>query len=320
MELFDKIYGCYYQVIRHILNQAALSPVGRHEVEELCRKYGFEESALALAPKLLGGSLPLLDEKGRSRLLHFPSKLPLTSLQKSWLKALTADPRFALFFTEEQLEEIRRELEDADPLYRQEDFYYYDQYGDGDPYEDASYRENFLQILRSLEENRILLAAYERKNGRMRRFETIPLKLQYSSKDDKFRLLCLEKSRGQWTKHTVLNLGRIKSCHISAEKWTSALPASPPPKCREPVLLEISGERNSLERCMLHFAHYEKRTEYDEKTEKWLCSIYYDREDEPELLIDVLSFGPVVRVLGPERFLCQLRQRVKRQHLLLKKS
>ena len=41
-----------------------------------------------------------------------------------------------------------------------------------------------------------------------------------------------------------------------------------------------------------------------------------DREDEPELLIDVLSFGPVVRVLGPEDFVRQVRQRVERQHQL----
>ena len=67
---------------------------------------------------------------------------------------------------------------------------------------------------------------------------------------------------------------------------------------------------------MLHFANYEKRTEYDEKREKWICSICCDREDEPELLIDVLSFGPVVRVLGPEDFVRQVRQRVERQHQL----
>ena len=316
MELFDKVYGCYYQVVKHILKQADLNPVSRREVEELCRTYGFEESALALAPKLFGGSLPLLDENGGSRLKHLPPKLPLTSLQKSWLKALTADPRVALFFTESELREVRKELEGTEPLYRQEDFYYYDQYCDGDPYGSPDYVENFRQILRALEENRILLVAYEGKKGRLRRFETIPLKLQYSSRENKFRLLCLEKNRGQWTKRTVLNLGRMKSCHVSAETCSPAAQTTAPPKCQEPVLLGISGERNSLERCMLHFAHYEKRTEYDEEKEKWLCSIYYEREDETELLIDVLSFGPVVRVLGPEDFLRQVRERVKRQHQL----
>ena len=34
-------------------------------------------------------------------------------------------------------------------------------------------------------------------------------------------------------------------------------------------------------------------------------------------MIDVLSFGPVVKVLGPESFLAQVKERVKRQHELL---
>ena len=321
MELFDKVYGCYYRAVRHILEQASLGPVERRQAEELCRRYGFEESALALVPKLFGGSLPLLDEEGESRLKNTPPKLSLTGLQKSWLKALTGDPRFLLFFTDAEIEEMQKELEDTEPLYRQEDFYYYDRYGDGDTYEDPVYRENFSQAQRALAERRILLVAYEGKKGRVRPFEALPLRMQYSSREDKFRLCCLEKQHGRWEKRTVLNMGRMKGCHVSAERWASAMLAREqqslfPEESREPVRLEINGERNSLERCMLHFANYEKRTEYDEKREKWICSICCDREDEPELLIDVLSFGPVVRVLGPEDFVRQVRQRVERQHQL----
>ena len=47
-----------------------------------------------------------------------------------------------------------------------------------------------------------------------------------------------------------------------------------------------------------------------------ICSIYYDKADETELLIDILSFGPVVRVLGPEPFLGLIKARVRRQHRL----
>lgn len=82
------------------------------------------------------------------------------------------------------------------------------------------------------------------------------------------------------------------------------------------MVLKISGERNSLERCMLHFANYEKHTEYDAEMKCWICSIHYDLADETELLIDILSFGPVVRVLGPSSFVRQIRKRVKRQHEL----
>ena len=68
---------------------------------------------------------------------------------------------------------------------------------------------------------------------------------------------------------------------------------------------------------MLHFAHYEKQTVYEPESNTWLCSIYYDPADETELLIELLSFGPVIQVLGPEEFLSKVRERVRRQHELL---
>ncbi len=41
-------------------------------------------------------------------------------------------------------------MEDVEPLYRQEDIVYFDRYGDGDPYEDEQYVENFRLILEEL--------------------------------------------------------------------------------------------------------------------------------------------------------------------------
>ena len=121
----------------------------------------------------------------------------------------------------------------------------------------------------------------------------------------------------------MLNVSRIRACHLSRRNLPDVLSGNlparafrPVSRCTEPVLIEISGERNSLVRCMLHFANYEKHTRYQEETGSWLCSIYYDLADETELLIDILSFGPVIQVLGPEPFLHQIRQRVKKQHEL----
>ena len=117
----------------------------------------------------------------------------------------------------------------------------------------------------------------------------------------------------------TLNLSKIRACHPS-KREVSIEPAEyrfcNRGKSQEPVVLEISGERNSLERCMLQFSNYEKHTEFDEERKCWICSIYYDKADETELLIDILSFGPVVRVLGPEPFLGLIKARVRRQHRL----
>lgn len=336
MELFDKIYSCYYTVVRRILEEAGKRGLTERELQEICSQFGFQESALAIVPRLTDGTWPFLekqpDKTYRSRLAH-TGKLPLTNLQKSWLFSLLNDPRLRLFFDDEEMVELRSQLSEAlgvtgpevspDQLYQEEDFYYFDRYTDGDPYESPEYRRHFRTILSALSDKRVLLIAYEGKKGRPLTFEARPCQLQYSSKDDKFRLCCLQLYRGRYCRDAILNLARIKDCHLS-QKTTEGSPEFkdlegyfiPPQKSAEPVLLRISGERNSLERCMLHFANYEKHTEYEKETGSWLCSIYYDMADETELLIDILSFGPVVKVLGPESFLRQVKTRVRRQHQL----
>ncbi|MBS5782811.1 MAG: WYL domain-containing protein [Clostridium sp.] len=72
-------------------------------------------------------------------------------------------------------------------------------------------------------------------------------------------------------------------------------------------------EHDALERCMLQFASYDKQTVYDEEKGCHVCEIFYDIMEETELLIRILSFGPVVEVLGPERIQKQIRQRIARQ-------
>lgn len=323
MELFHEIYSCYFDVVRRILTEAQEEPVTAGRMEEIASAHGFMETALAILPKLTGGFWPLLEDAGdkkyRSRLSKAP-KTPLSSLQKSWLKALLQDRRIRLFLTDEDICVLTQELSAEKPLYRDEDFHYYDRYTDGDPVASEEYRMHFQTALAALREGKVLLIAYEGKAGRIRSFEAAPYQIQYSSKDDKFRLCCLKYSRGAFRLNTLLNISKIRDCRLSSQpapKSVADYRFRPVSRAPEPVLLQISGERNSLERCMLHFASYEKHTEYDEENGCWLCSIYYDSADETELLIDVLSFGPVVKVLGPKSFLAQVRERVKRQHELL---
>lgn len=270
MELFHKIYSCYYNVVRHILDEAWQSPITRQDMEDICRAYGFQESALSIIPKLTDGTWALLEEQDKhtfkSRLGHAVPAVPLTNLQKAWLKSLMQDPRFQLFFTDRQLELLAGEWDGLPSLYCEDDFYCYDRYRDGDSYGSPSYRKHFQSVLKAIQEERVLLVAYEGKHGRVHSFETAPYQLQYSSKDDKFRLCCLQLHGNTFSRSTILNLARIKDCHVTSKSCPPDLEArcfEPIQKASEPVVLKISGERNSLERCMLHFANYEKHTEYD---------------------------------------------------------
>lgn len=322
MELFSKVYNCYYQVVGRILSRCVKEPITEKQMREICEEYGFGESALYIVPKLISGQWAFIEEaKGNCFLskLGKLEKFPLTSLQKSWLKALLSDTRLRLFIEKDVFLQMEEALKDIEPLYKMEDFYYFDQYQGGDLYEDEIYIENFKTILKAIREHNCILISYENRKGGISFIECLPYEMLYSEKEDRFRVEAIKIEKQRMREGITLNLGKIKACQLLEDKIIEEIPIDKITKTRqaqEPVLIEISGERNSLERCMLHFASYKKKTEYDEQKKCYLCSIYYDKRDETELLIQILSFGPVIRVLGPEPFLAQIKGRIKKQYEL----
>ncbi len=143
----------------------------------------------------------------------------------------------------------------------------------------------------------------------------VPARLEYSVKNDKFRLLALKPSKHGRMKLELLNLSRIRRVRPVGRTLSSTIDLNALIRnsyYKEPVTLRIVNRRNALERTMLHFANYEKNTtKIDEDT--YECLIYYNQNMETELLIEVLSFGPMLTVIGNERFLCSLKARLRRQ-------
>ncbi len=307
MELFSEIHNCYYQVLRHLL--CSQDAVTIQDMSERIRREGFEESLLAIIPKIESGTWQLFERKGE----YFLSKIskafltPLTTLEKRYLKALLADPRIGLFLRQEQQETMEAMLSDVSPLWRPDQFYYYDRFADGDPYTDESYRNNFRTLLAAQKNRQYVDLDYTSPRGTRVHHYYVPARLEYSVKNDKFRVLALERTRHNNVKLEILNIARIEHVKLNAVIQNSYY--------KEPLRMRIVNKRNALERAMLHFANYEKNTvKIDEDT--YECLIYYNQSMETELLIEVLSFGPMLTVLGNDRFLNSLKQRLQRQRKL----
>ncbi len=322
MELFSEVYGCYYTVVSRVLSKAQ-DGMTRAQIESLVNADGFYESSFHLLPSLFSGKWSLLDERKGcyfSR-LSGEAKRPLTALERSWLKALAEDPRIRLFLEDEQLESLRQALADVPPLYLQDDFHIYDRHRDGDDFTNPRYRSVFRTVLQAIKEQRPVLVGYESPGGMRTTKRYLPYRLSYSAKDDKFRLLCAALNKRQnRLQRITLNLARITSAQLdegfvdNAEELAALFSRT---LCTKPVVLEISTERNALERCMLQFASFERQTVYDRERDRYTCCLWYDAADETELLIRILSFGPTVKVLEPVGFLNQIKSRIRRQLELL---
>ena len=107
--LFSEIYGSYFNVVAAVLTEAADGTLTANRLTAIVQEKAFAESTLSIPAALKSEGWPLLDSDLQSALQHKPT-MPLTSLQKRWLKALLADPRIALFDPD------TTGLEDVEPL------------------------------------------------------------------------------------------------------------------------------------------------------------------------------------------------------------
>ena len=299
--LFSEIYGSYFAAVSEILSLAVDNKLTGKALTDTIQHQAFGESLLTIPTSLKDGSWALLRQDFRTPIKNHP-QTPLTTLQKQWLKALLSDPRIKLFAPSVE------GLEDFEPLYDPDTFVYFDRYTDGDPYEDEHYIEIFRSILQAINEKRRLRIRYHGHRNTRHCYDCIPYKLEYSAKDDKFRMISAQ--RGD---RLTVNLSRIRSVKL-LEPWDEA--DFKPANYREKSLvMELCDERNALERAMLHFSDLEKETvKLDDK--HYRITVWYRQDDEPEMLIRILSFGPVLQVLEPESMVQQIRERIEKQFKL----
>lgn len=300
--IFSELYSAYYNAVAAILAKACDHPLSKAELRGIIMQKAFGESLLSIEPALLEERWQLLKADGTTPIRHAPT-MPLTVLQRRWLKAITLDPRIRLF------PDACFEDPDVEPLFRQEDIDVFDRYSDGDPFEDETYIRHFRLILDAIR-NRVPLAidAVTGK-GETVHHVLMPDALEYSEKDDKFRLV------GHGSRRLFVNLSRILRCSRSESGWQP--PEEPPePPVQKTVVLELVDRRNALERVLMHFAHFEKQAERLDQ-DRYRIRIVYQQEDETEILIRVLAFGPMIRVTSPENFTALVKERLRRQQALL---
>ncbi len=296
--IFSELYSAYYNAVADILSRALEGERSEKELGSIVSRRAFGESVLTIMPALKSEKWQLLNSDMTTPLEHKPT-MPLTTLQRRWLKAISLDPRIRLFGVEIP------GLEDVEPLFTREDYFIYDRYSDGDPYEDKEYVRQFRVILKALRTGGQIKFEMTNRYGNTMFVRCRPLRLEYSEKDDKFRLVT-----AGWRSVSTVNVAKIRNClPYKGEKTVDVEERGP---CQDTLTLKVTDERNALERVMLHFAHFEKQAERLDK-DTYLLKIKYLRDDESEMVIRILSFGPMVEVVGPDSFRKLIIDKLKKQ-------
>jgi len=296
--IFSELYSAYYNTVAAILSAILDGEHAEQELQKIVMDRAFGESVLTIMPSLKSEKWQLVRSGMTTPLEHKPT-IPLTTLQKRWLKAISLDPRVKLFGVEFP------DLEDVEPLFTSADYYIYDQYNDGDPFEDEQYIKNFRIVLEAIRKGTQIKFDMINRKGNMMFVRCRPLRLEYSEKDDKFRVVT-----AGWRAVSTVNLAKIRSCaHDMGYRRVSGREKK---VAHDTITVKIRDERNAMERFMLHFAHFEKRAEKLDK-KHYLVKIKYAHDEESEMVIRILSFGPMAQVLEPEPFRKLVIEKLQKQ-------
>ncbi len=295
--IFSELYSAYYNTVARILSSSLSGEYTEKELQKKVTENAFSESVLTIIPSLKSGKWQLTDSSLKPIIKKEPT-MPLTTLERRWLKAVSLDPRVKLFGVEFP------DLSGIEPLFTPDDYKVYDKYSDGDPFESEDYIRIFRTLYSAVKEKSPVKITYENRNGKMSWARLYPVGFEYSMKEDKLRVIakgCL---------FSKLNIRRIHTC----VPYTGSAPFNGNPKAEEKkdLVLLISNERNTLERAMLHFAHFEKKAERTSYG-RYILRLKYYATDESELVIRVLSFGPTVKVIGPDDFVSLIKNRLDMQ-------
>ncbi|MGN1304327.1 MAG: WYL domain-containing protein [Oscillospiraceae bacterium] len=312
MKLFSEINCTYYNITEKVLKQKS---VKKEDIRRIISKNGFSETVLFLEPELIGkNNMGLLTEKDGiyTSILKNEPHIPLTNVQKKWLCAVLNDKKSSLFLDKEQKAELY-ELLGAEPLFNSTSIHFFDRFTDGDDFENEDYIKHFRNILCSMHENRLIKISFQsRKNDRITHYY-LPERVEYSSKNDKFRVHVIRYNKSKPIERGIINIAQINSTELTDVIAGNGLDEASPKK---EVVLRVSSERNAINRFMMEFAELERVSEFDDETKECTVAMKYDIKDETEILIRILSFGPVVEVLQPDDFRKQIARRIGLQRQL----
>jgi predicted DNA-binding transcriptional regulator YafY len=321
--IYNEIYGLYYFMLEKILEKAKDNDITLKEINQIVSQYGFSESSIYFTPEVTsqteGYNLLRATNSGYSSILKSKPTEFLTNIQESFIKSILKDKRIHLFLSGNMVRELSEALLDTKPLFNIDDITHSETALDSDNYSDEKYTSSFKTILQAIRNQKALKICFNSSKGERKTLKVMPYKFEYGVRDDKFRLCGVSIFSDNPRHYVKINLSRILSVSSLNQSYDVDFDSFINKKKKpEPIEIEVSNMRNGFERVFISLSNYERVSSFNEETGKCSIKIYYTDDDEQELLILLMSFGPAIKVLGPLEFKERFIERIRKQLDILK--
>lgn len=328
MELFNEVKNRYFQLVFKIINECADGKV-RNDLIKIVDHGEFEQKLIgknqkSFADMLLNkggmdGNLNLVKEENG---IFYPcignkGELPLpirfTNLEKAWLKALISQPEVRIALSDNTFNKLQRELESLDSPISKEYFEVTNTVKLQEINQLENYQENLKLIIEALTlEKPIRYSNIDKKGNVHANKLALPVNLEYSMSDSRFRVSLYSIDDNRPVMANVFSLSDISIVdeEISIDRETAKKILFEQKYSEEPIILEVTDKRTAMERCFMCFSGME-RTARNLGNDKYEIRLNYYLFEEENLIQNIISLGPYVKVLSPPRIAAEVVKRVK---------
>lgn len=341
MELFNEVKNRYFQLIFTILNECAdgkakadiLRIIDEGEFEQkvigknqksfadLILNRCSEDENLNLLTEKDGGFYPSVENVGRQRCIKDnedgksvlpPLPIRFTKLEKAWLKALLEVPDIKMVLSDETFAKLRKELDGFDSSIKSEYFELTNTIKLPDIALQNNYEKNFRIFLDALiQEKPVRYSNTDKKGNIYKNMLALPVAIEYSMRDSRFRISMYSIDDKRPVMANIFSLSdlRIVDEEVGIDRETAKRLLFEQRYSEEPVVLEVTDIKAAMERSFMCFSGME-RTARNLGNNKYEIRLNYYLFEEENLIRNIISLGPYVKVISPQRIADEIVKRV----------
>lgn len=324
MEIFTEAKSTFYKALEEIINTAHEEGIiSRNEIYQILTKYGcnfpvLENRVFGKNKSYQKNVFVLKQQDEQSYKLRIDAKIPpyVTNLEILWLQFILSSRYVNLFLDEVTIKKIMG-LKTADAVKIEPDIIIPKNYSKILKREDIKHLAPKVRfIIKSMLDKKIIKYTYTTRQGEIYKNQIgIPVKLQYSLKDDMFYAIFYSVENKNFAKCIVQNLCDLREEQGSfnreevLKEYKEYLKRT---KKQQPITLEVVNTRNAIERAFCIFSPFEKSARFLKDKNKHEIKIYYYEFKEAEIISRILYLGKDVVVVEPQSIRNEIISRVKR--------
>ena len=320
MKLFDETENKYYQFISLLLQNGR--KYSNSDISFLINKYFSGETDFDVTDTLFandeGQELIFYMEDGNYvPIIKNDFPIRMGTVEKQAVKSLLDDEYIKHFLLEDTIAKLASNSRDIQSDWTTTNIELKNVFSDGVTDNSREHKPIIALLAKAIKEHRAIKYDNVRreKNIEFRDVAVFPVRIEFSIKNDRFRISAYEPCQHRFIKMNLDTMENIVLTDVICQEDLELEYKEFLKLNTKVVKLDVEPVDHVIERCFRIFSYYDCKARYDKEDNKYRLEISYLRFDESEIIKDILSLGEYVTVMEP----CYLQKEVYRRVLAASK-